>query len=223
MSTETAASPGEKSIVQRTYARWGKHPAVYAVAAKLVFLGREQELRRRTIESMNLEPGARVLEVGCGTGRDFPYVEEVIGARGRLVGLDYSREMLESARRFVAESTWRNITLQHGDAAVMDVGDEPFDGVFSVLAMSCVPDFRAAIARSRDVLRPGGVLAICDAREFTGPWSLFNRAVRAVFVPLTAWYPDHDLIGAMDEVFGNVDVQYFNAGGMYIATATKQP
>jgi SAM-dependent methyltransferase len=209
------------AAARRVYGRWGRHPAVYSAASWVVFLGREHELRQRAVEVMGLDAGARVLDVGCGTGRNFVHILRTIGPTGELVGFDQSPQMLDSARELARRNGWNNVRLVRGDAAVLAVGDPSFDGVISTLAMSVVPNYRAAVARCHAVLRKGGVLSICDAGEFRGRWAVLNPAVRALFVSTTAWNPDHDLVRAMREKFGDVRVEQFNKGSMYIASATK--
>lgn len=154
--------------VRDVYAVWGRHPLLYAAQDWITFVGRPRAIRRRAVEALALRPGARVLEVACGTGRNFDYLERAIGPTGSLVGFDFSREMLEAARGLVTRRGWRNVELVQGDAAVLDVGSAPFDGVLCVLGISAIPDHRRALERCRAVLRPGGVLVVCDGRAFTG-------------------------------------------------------
>jgi hypothetical protein len=68
-------------------------------------------LRRRAIERLRLANGDIVVEVACGTGINFPLIEERIGPSGRLIGLDLSPEMLAQARTRVDRDDWRNVTL----------------------------------------------------------------------------------------------------------------
>jgi SAM-dependent methyltransferase len=58
-----------------------------------------------------------VLEIACGPGVNFPFLEEAIGPSGRLAALDYSEEMLAAARKRARIEGWHNIDFVHGDAA----------------------------------------------------------------------------------------------------------
>ena len=69
------------------------------------------DYRSRAVELMRLRRGARVVELGCGTGVNFPLIESRMGSEGRLIGVDISPRMLERAARRVERSKWRNIEL----------------------------------------------------------------------------------------------------------------
>jgi S-adenosylmethionine-diacylgycerolhomoserine-N-methlytransferase len=185
-------------------------------------MGRSRRIRAAAVESLRLREGDRVLEVGCGTGRNFRHLQRAIGAEGRLVGFDYSEEMLAAGSRLCRRRGWHNVTLVQGDAAELDVGEGGFDGVLSVLAMSVIPGYRQALERCRELLRPGGVVSICDARLFPGRLSFLNPLVRALYTWGAAWDPARDLPAAIGEVFGNVEVEDLNLGSFFIATAVKE-
>ena len=73
-----------------------------------VFVDREHEI----IESLNLRPGNRVLEVGVGTGIAL----DAYPPYAHIVAIDPSADMLERAKKRVAENGWGHIELQQGDA-----------------------------------------------------------------------------------------------------------
>lgn len=212
----------ELGTVERIYRAWGRHPRLYAAQDLLTFLGRHRTIRRHAVRALAVGRGARVLEVACGSGRDFPYLEATIGPEGTLVGFDLSAEMLQAAGSLVARREWSNVRLIQGDAAELDVGTEPFDGALCVLGLSAMPDPLSALRRCRDVLRPGGRLAVCDARLFSGRLTKLNPLVRALYVPATGWDPDRDLASEIEHVFGNVATETFNAGTFFVAWAEKR-
>src|SRR6478752_3197857 len=57
--------------------------------------------RRRAVKALGLKPGDTVLEIGAGTGRNFPYLVEAVGPSGTVIGVDASKGMLAEARRLV--------------------------------------------------------------------------------------------------------------------------
>ncbi|MCB9662792.1 MAG: methyltransferase domain-containing protein [Alphaproteobacteria bacterium] len=120
------------------------------------------QLRIATVERLQLEPGASVLDIGCGTGLNLPLLVEAVGPSGRVVGLDYSNGMLDQARSRVRERGWTNVELVQGDAAELAGLNGPFDGVLSTWALGIVDDLPSALRRALAVLRPGGRLAVLD-------------------------------------------------------------
>lgn len=212
----------ELGDIERIYRSWGRHPRLYAAQDLLTFLGRHRIIRRRAVAALQVGRGARVLEVACGTGRNFSYIEDVIGPQGTLVALDYSPEMLHAAQALAARRGWRNIEFVQGDAARLEVNAASFDAVLCVLGFSAMPGHIAALRRCRDVLRAGGYLAVCDARLFSGLPSALNPLLRAIYVPAAGWDPDRDVAHDMEQVFGNVAIETFNAGSFFVAWAQKR-
>lgn len=70
-----------------------------------------EPIRQRAIDLLDLKPGDRVLDVGCGTGLSFSMLEGLIGHAGSIVGIEQSPEMLERARARADENGWKNVTL----------------------------------------------------------------------------------------------------------------
>jgi ubiquinone/menaquinone biosynthesis C-methylase UbiE len=65
----------------------------------------------RAIDALRLATGDTVIDVACGTGLNFPALEERIGEAGRIIGVDLSPQMLEIARGRVLAEGWDNTTL----------------------------------------------------------------------------------------------------------------
>jgi ubiquinone/menaquinone biosynthesis C-methylase UbiE len=109
--------------------------------------------------------GALVLDVGCGTGRNFPALVEAIGPRGRLVGIDCSVGMLEQASRRIREAGWKNVELVCDDAAALATVAEPVDALVSAWCYGEVLPLEPALDRAIDVIRPGGRFAVMSFVE----------------------------------------------------------
>lgn len=73
--------------------------------------------RRKAIRGLALQPGARVVDLGCGTGLNFPYPEQAVGPSGTIVGVDLTDAMLGQARQRVETNGWKNVRLLRSDAA----------------------------------------------------------------------------------------------------------
>ena len=207
--------------VKSTYSFWGKFSGLYGASGVVTYLGREYFLRSRAAFRIGLKPGDKVLDVACGTGRNFPYLVDKVGPEGKVVGFDYTREMLDAAERLCNKKGWRNVKLVQGDATELDVRETNFDGAMSVLGISAIPGYERALGRVKDVLRPGGVLSVLDARLFSGPLSILNPIVKQVYGSWAVWDYSKDIPEKMNEIFGNVQVGSFNFGTMYIAVSMK--
>ncbi|MFO0645397.1 MAG: methyltransferase domain-containing protein [Polyangiales bacterium] len=111
-----------------------------------------------------LARGARVLEVGCGTGL---ILERIARVAERAEGIDLSPGMLEQARQ-------RGLSVREGSATELPFADSSFDLVYSYKVLAHVPDIEKALAEMARVTRPGGTILA----EFYNPWSLRYLAKR---------------------------------------------
>jgi demethylmenaquinone methyltransferase/2-methoxy-6-polyprenyl-1,4-benzoquinol methylase len=139
---------------------------------------RERQYRRDAVSALLLSPGDTVLDLGCGTGLNFDFLQRAVKSRGSIIGVDVTDAMLEVARRRVAHEGWRNIELVEAD-----VRDYAFPsglaGILSTFAMSLVPEFDEVIRRGTEALRAGGRMALFDIKKPDG-WP-------AWMVRFTAW------------------------------------
>lgn len=118
--------------------------------------------RRRAVAALGLRPGDTVLEVGAGTGRNFPYLVEAVGPSGKVIGVDASEGMLREARRLVERRGWSNVSLLQQDAAQLQI-DQEVDAVLFSLSYSAMPEPQRALASAWERLRSGARLAVMDA------------------------------------------------------------
>lgn len=109
-------------------------------------------------------PAARVLELGVGTGR---IALPVVAAGCTIVGVDLALEMLRVAQQHGLDD------LVQADVTHLPLGDARFDAVLAVHVLHLVPQWRAALAETRRVLRPGGVLI--QGRDWRDPQSCVER------------------------------------------------
>jgi ubiquinone/menaquinone biosynthesis C-methylase UbiE len=127
-----------------------------------------EPIRRNAIDLLQLEPGATVIDVGCGTGLSFERLQSAIGQSGQVVGIEQCDEMLNLARARVAQQDWTNVTLLDTAAEVASItarGDAAlFHFTHDILRN---PD---AIARVVQCLRPGArVVAV--GLQWSHPWA----------------------------------------------------
>jgi len=67
--------------------------------------------RRAAIARLALRSGDVVLDLGCGTGLSMSLLQQGVGARGHIIGIEQSPEMMARARQRVQQQGWRNVTL----------------------------------------------------------------------------------------------------------------
>jgi demethylmenaquinone methyltransferase / 2-methoxy-6-polyprenyl-1,4-benzoquinol methylase len=148
---------------------------VYDPMNRALTAGLDGRWRRLTAQAV-VKPGASVLDACCGTG-DLALAACAEGAR--VTGVDFSRRMLEHARRKSSEIDW-----VEADLLDLPFAAGSFDAATVGFGIRNVDDVRGALTELRRVLRRGGRLAILDLVRPTGPLSLFFRVWFDRLVPL---------------------------------------
>jgi phosphatidylethanolamine/phosphatidyl-N-methylethanolamine N-methyltransferase len=134
----------------------------------------------RVITSLRIPPGARVLELGVGTGLSL----DAYPRHCHVVGIDRARDMLERAHDKIARNGFRHVTLMQMDALKLGFGDCHFDYVTAFHVVSVVPDPVAMVCEAQRVCRPGGGIVIIN--HFRGESVLPKRLTRLID-PVTRW------------------------------------
>jgi demethylmenaquinone methyltransferase/2-methoxy-6-polyprenyl-1,4-benzoquinol methylase len=179
------------------------------------------DLRKRAVDRLRLRAGDRVLEVGCGTGRNFPLLQGAIGPDGRVYGIDLSAGMLHEAQRLCCRRQWRNVILIEGDAADY-VAPELMDGVLFSFCYNTMHHHIAVLRRSWDRLRPGRRLVIVDGKV---PPGLLGKLV----LPFALWLMRRTLLGNplirpwehLARLVENFQMEELRFGSYYICYGTK--
>ena len=122
----------------------------------------------RTLAALELGPGDRLLDVGCGTGAA---VREAAALVSRVVGLDLSPRMVEQARELAAELDKTEFAV--GDGEHLPFADGEFTAVLCSTSIHHFPSPGAAVGEMARVLASGGSIAIGDSN----PEQLFVRAL----------------------------------------------
>ena len=109
-----------------------------------------------------LAPGERVLDLGSGAGTDSLVAAQMVGAGGRVTGIDMTAPMLARARAAATEMGVANVDFVEGEAERLPFSDAGFDVVISNGVIDLVPDKDAVFAELYRVLTPGGRMQIAD-------------------------------------------------------------
>lgn len=113
---------------------------------------------KHLIRSLSIPPGARVLELGVGTGLSL----DAYPPHCRVTGVDLAPDMLELAEDKVTRNGWRHISLLQMDALDLRFPDDSFDYVTAFHVVSVVPDPGRMIREAQRVCRPGGTIALIN-------------------------------------------------------------
>jgi len=109
-----------------------------------------------------LAPGERVLDLGSGAGTDSLVAAQMVGADGRVTGIDMTAAMLVKARRAATAMGVSNVEFVEAEAEKLPFADASFNVVISNGVIDLVPDKDAVFGELYRVLAPGGRMQIAD-------------------------------------------------------------
>ena len=195
----------------------------YDWSANLYYLigFREDAYRKKAVAALNLRSGDTVVEIGCGTGLNFQYIQEHIGPTGKIIGVDLTAGMLAVARRRCEKNNWKNVELVEHDAALFQFPDS-IDGVISTFALTLMPEYKHIIEHAFAALSTEKNMVILDFKIPNWPKPLINIAILltspfGVSLDVGHRHPWED----MKKIFGNLQIQEVYFGCTYLAVSMK--
>jgi phosphatidylethanolamine/phosphatidyl-N-methylethanolamine N-methyltransferase len=150
------------------------------------------------IRALNIPPGAKVLEVGVGTGLAL----EAYPTHCQVLGIDLAPDMLEHAEERIRQNGWRHIRVEAMDAMNLKLPDSSFDYVMAFHVASVVPDVNKMMSEVSRVCRPDGRIVVIN--HFRSEKRLLAALDRGC-EPITRRWGWHTLARA--EVFEGVPLE----------------
>jgi ubiquinone/menaquinone biosynthesis C-methylase UbiE len=128
------------------------------------------------LDAAGLEPGGRVLDVGCGIGDTTLGAARRVGPSGLALGVDDSLTMVEQARLCAADAGLAHVGFVHADAQTQRFAPLRFDAIVSTWGLVVFADPGAGFTNLARALRPGGRLAIVSGGEPDRVHAVLTRA-----------------------------------------------
>ncbi len=162
-------------LMDRIYAQQ-RH--IYDITRKYYLLGRDG-----LIEDLAPPAGARIIEIGCGTGRNLVKIARRY-PEATCYGIDISQAMLATARKTIAKAGLDSrISVKQADATDLDpetlFGLRDFDRVVISYALSMIPPWRDVLRHGTGLLAPNGSLHLVDFGDQAGLPPMFKRLLLA--------------------------------------------
>lgn len=114
----------------------------------------------RLLEYTQISAGESVLDIGTGTGHLALAAAQIVGERGRVVGIDISAGMLAQAQSKVTALGLRNVELRLADAEQLDFSVERFDRIVCANTFPWMEDKQATLASWHQLLKPDGRIGV---------------------------------------------------------------
>jgi ubiquinone/menaquinone biosynthesis C-methylase UbiE len=199
--------------------RYNRLASIYVFFEWLFWLPRG--IRPRAVARLDLQTGDRVLEVGCGTGRNLAFLSRAVGPDGRVYGIDLSEGMLAKARSACEKGGLTNVMLIQSDASGYEL-PEPVDGAIFSLSYAVMKDRKQALRNAWRQLKPGGRIVMLDAKVLNGFLGRTTHGLLSLMLRLTVLgNPDVEALKDVRELTGQVEMEELQFGTYFVARVTK--
>lgn len=164
------ATPRTSGLVLHGTARY------YDLLAWLLMRGREGAFREKVVDLARIQPGDRVLDVGCGTGTLAVAAKQRVGPTGTVYGIDPSPEMIIRASK-KARKAGVEVVFKEAIVEALPFADEYFDVVLSTLMLHHLPPQarEQCACEMRRVLKSGGRALVVDFGSSAKKGGLINH------------------------------------------------
>ncbi|GAB3444375.1 methyltransferase domain-containing protein [Actinophytocola sediminis] len=153
---------GETNRLRTLYRKRAKHYDV--MSNRLYLIGqRTMAYKHLAIEQLAPRPGDTVVDAGCGTGHNLPYLSEAVGPEGKVIGVDLTDSMLNLAEDRIREHGLTNVTLQQADLMTFEFPSE-VDRIIACFSLTLMEGYEAVVKNGYDALVSGGHWVALDYR-----------------------------------------------------------
>jgi len=206
----------ELDFVQRRYNRLASMYPLFNLVFWLPL-----NIRARAISRLELTPGDKVLEVGCGTGRNLSRLVETVGPTGEVLGVDCCDAILAKATELSERHQWNNVRLWQQDASEMLL-PAPVDGVLFSLSYSVIPKPVNALEKAWEHLRHNRHVVIMDGKIAHGLLGRLSRPIMTLISKVTVLGdPDRRPWEDLKKFTPLVEMEEVNFGTYYVCRGTK--
>ncbi len=150
----------QESKEQRVHRTFEKISGKYDLMNSVISFQRHIAWRNKTMHLMNVQLGTRALDLCCGTADWTIALANVVGPKGKVIGLDFSKNMLSVGQQKIDELHLEQAELIHGNAMDLPFENDSFDYVTIGFGLRNVPDYIQVLKEMYRVLKPGGI-AVC--------------------------------------------------------------
>ncbi len=212
--------PSKQDLIKLYRKRAGN----YDITANLYYLlgFREWAYRKMAVNALYIGLGNTVVEIGCGTGLNFPLLQRLVGPEGKVIGVDLTDYMLTQAKKRIDENNRSNVELVECDAANYKFPDS-LDGIISTFAITLIPEYDQIIKNGSEALAPGKRFVILDFKmpsnwlSFLAPLAVFIMSPFGVSIEMANRKPWESI----NKYFENSSMTELFGGFSYIVTGIK--
>jgi SAM-dependent methyltransferase len=155
-----------------------------------------------------IKPGDTVLDLGSGAGNDCFVARHEAGPDGRVIGVDFTPEMIAKARANAQQLGYANVEFREGDIEQLPLSDAMVDVVVSNCVLNLVPDKKKAFSEIFRVLKPGGHFSISDVVLQGELPDALQQAAEMYAGCVSGALQESDYLGIIHQLgFGEVTVQ----------------
>ena len=152
---------------ERVHGVFEKISEQYDTMNSIISFKRHIAWRKNVMKKMDVEKGAKTLDICTGTGDWALSLAEAVGPNGEVIGLDFSENMLKVAQEKKENAHVEHVTFIHGNAMELPFADNSFDYVTIGFGLRNVPDYNQVIQEMYRVVKPGGKVVCLETSQPT--------------------------------------------------------